>query len=76
MIVQKAVEFRPQHCDPSCKNGGVCQNGVCRCGQMFTGAECEERVDASGSFSFLMFLFMVALVAAGIGLLVMRDRMQ
>ena len=43
---------------------------------MFTGEYCEEKVDASGSFSFLMFLFMVALVAAGIGLLVMRDRMQ
>jgi len=40
---------------------------------MFKGDHCEERVDASGSFSFLMFLVMIALVAAGIGLLWQRQ---
>ena len=50
--------------------------GVCRCSKNFRGEHCEERVDASGSFSFLMFLLMVALVAAGIGLLYQRKRIQ
>ena len=76
MIVQREQKFTNVKCDPKCKNGGVCQNGVCKCGKMFTGDYCEEKIDASGSFSFIMFIFMVALVAAGIGLLYQRDKFR
>lgn len=43
MIVQRAHQFQPSKCDPPCKNGGVCQNGICKCGKMFTGDNCEEK---------------------------------
>lgn len=76
IIVQKEEKFTNVKCDPKCKNGGVCQNGVCKCGKMYSGDFCEEKVDASGSFSFIMFIFMVALVAAGIGLLYQRDKFK
>ena len=33
-------------------------------------------MSASGSFSFLMFIFMLGLVAAGIGLLLQRDKFR
>lgn len=74
IIVQREEKFQNVKCDPKCKNGGVCQNGVCKCGKMFTGDNCEEKIDASGSFSFIMFIFMVALVAAGVALLYQKDK--
>lgn len=65
-IVQKFHEFKMQKCDPACKNGGVCSNGVCKCGKMFTGVACEIKIEASGSFSLLLFIFAIALVILGI----------
>ena len=56
---------------------------------MYEGEYCEERskltinifiiffvVDASGSFSFLMFIFMIGLVIAGIIILWQRDKFR
>lgn len=43
MIVQQYHDFQPQVCDPACKNGGVCLNGVCKCGKMYAGDFCEEK---------------------------------
>jgi len=83
IIVQAKVAAKAKQCFPACQNGGVCissgddeEEGVCRCAKNFTGDHCEDRVDASGSFSFLMFLVMIALVAAGIGLLLQRRAIQ
>ena len=69
MIVQPSSNFAQGKCDPHCKNGGVCQNGHCRCGAMFYGDSCEYKGGASGAFSLLLFIFVIAIVAAGIGLL-------
>ena len=43
MIVQKTSVIKPEKCAQTCRNGGVCQNAVCKCGKMFTGEFCEER---------------------------------
>ena len=43
MIIQPYHDFVPQVCDPACKNGGVCLNGVCKCGKMYEGDYCEEK---------------------------------
>jgi hypothetical protein len=43
---------------------------------MYEGEYCEERIDASGSFSFLMFIFMIGLVIAGILILFQRDKFR
>lgn len=40
---------------------------------MFTGDECEVRMDASGSFSFMLYIFIIALFLVGIYLLKHRD---
>lgn len=69
LIVQKTIGFQAQKCDPHCKNGGVCQQGKCKCGTMFYGDSCEYKNSASGAFSLLLLIFVIALVVAGIGLL-------
>lgn len=76
MIVQPASNFAQGKCEPHCKNGGVCQNGKCRCGAMFYGDSCEYKGGASGAFSLLLFIFVIALVAAGIGLLYARANLE
>jgi len=43
---------------------------------MYEGLYCETRLDASGSFSFLMFVFMIGLVIAGILILWQRDKFR
>lgn len=65
-----------QSCDPQCKHGGVCKNGLCQCSKMFTGNFCETQVESSGSFSMFLFIFLVALVIVGIVLLRQSDSMQ
>ena len=37
-------------CSPSCKNGGTCSSGVCRCAPWYTGSYCQ-RSSSSSSFS-------------------------
>lgn len=76
MIVQKASGFQAQKCDPHCKNGGVCQAGKCKCGAMFYGDSCEFKSAASGAFSMLLFIFVIGLVAAGIGLLIAKSNLE
>ena len=41
---------------------------------MFTGPYCEDRIESSGSGSMFLFIFLVALVIAGIVLLRQRDK--
>ena len=43
IIVQRLQPFMVQKCDPACQNGGVCTNGICRCGKMYSGDSCETR---------------------------------
>mmetsp|Transcript_29936 Transcript_29936/g.45783 ORF Transcript_29936/g.45783 Transcript_29936/m.45783 type:complete len:105 (+) Transcript_29936:799-1113(+) len=76
VIVQKLTNFVLQHCEPRCMNGGVCQNGVCKCGKNFAGEQCEEVLSSSGSFSFLFFIFFIALVVVGIYLFYQRDKFR
>ena len=76
MIVQKKSDFQAQVCDPHCQNGGVCQQGKCKCGANFYGESCEFKEGASGAFSLLLFIFVIALVAAAIGLLYARNNLE
>lgn len=76
MIVEKARSFHVEKCDPQCKNGGVCQEGKCRCGSNYYGDFCEHKGGSSGAFSLLIFIFVIALVAAAVGLLYARYNMQ
>jgi len=43
---------------------------------MFYGDSCEYKGGASGAFSLLLFIFVIALVAAGIGLLYARANLE
>ena len=65
-----------QKCDPACKNGGVCQNGECKCSKMFTGSSCETQVESSGSFSYILFIVLIALVIVGIVLINQSETYQ
>lgn len=76
MIVEKARSFHNEKCDPQCKNGGVCQEGKCKCGSMFYGDFCEHKGGSSGAFSLLIFIFVIALVAAAVGLLYARYNLE
>jgi hypothetical protein len=76
MIVEKARSFHVEKCEPQCKNGGVCQEGKCRCGSNYYGDYCEHKGGSSGAFSLLIFIFVIALVAAAVGLLYVRYNMQ
>lgn len=70
LIIQKQnANFANQKCDPHCKNGGVCKQGKCHCGEMFYGDSCEFKSAASGAFSMLLFIFVVAMIIAGVALL-------
>lgn len=66
LVIQKQAQFVVQRCDPQCKHGGVCTNGECICSKMYTGAHCENQVQSSGSFSMFLYIFLIALVIAGI----------
>ena len=76
IIVQKVKPFLVQKCEPSCKNGGVCQNGVCKCSKMFEGPACETQVESSGSFSYILFIVLIALVIVGIVLINQNEKYQ
>ena len=76
MIVQKVTGFSNQKCDPHCTNGGVCQNGHCKCGINFSGDSCEYKNGASGAFSFLLFIFVIILVLVAFGLLYFRANLE
>ena len=76
MIVQRTLGFQNQKCEPHCKNGGVCQGGKCKCGVNFYGDSCEFKNGASGAFSLLLFIFVIALVLAAIGLLSARNKLD
>lgn len=76
MIVEKAKNFHNEKCDPQCKNGGVCQEGRCKCGSLFYGDFCEHKGGSSGAFSLLIFIFVIALVAAAVGLLYARYNLE
>ena len=52
IIVQRSHPFVPQTCDPKCQNGGVCSNGVCRCGKMYEGEQCEIKCKCALLFDF------------------------
>lgn len=41
---------------------------------MYFGDTCEDKIIPSSSFSLLLFLFVIGLVAAGIALLYQRDK--
>lgn len=76
MLIEKVSNFHNEKCDPQCKNGGVCQEGRCRCGSMFYGEFCEHKGGSSGAFSLLIFIFVIALVAAAIGLLYAKYNLE
>jgi len=76
IVIQRAHPFVPLKCDPNCQNGGVCSNGICKCGKQFSGETCEIKLQASGAISFLIYLVIILLVAAGIYLLVDREKMK
>lgn len=76
IIVQKLKPFVATKCDPPCKNGGVCQNGLCKCSKMYYGDHCENKVEASGMFSIFLFIALIALLVVGVLLLRQRDRLQ
>ena len=85
IIVQKIKPFVVSKCEPSCKNGGVCQNGECKCSKMYFGDSCENQgkfhfsnvvVDSSGMGSIFLFIFLVALVNVGILFLRKSDEYQ
>ena len=44
-------------------------NHKCKCSKIFYGDVCEHKIVPNGSFSLLLFLFVIGLVAAGIALL-------
>lgn len=50
--------------------------GKCRCGSMYYGDFCENKGGSSGAFSLLIFIFVIALVAAAVGLLYARYNME
>ena len=74
--IQRLIPFQVTKCDPSCKNGGVCQNGICKCSKMYFGDSCENKVESSGAFTVFLFIFLVALVIVGIMLLRRSDNYQ
>lgn len=76
IIVQRYHAFTNVKCDPTCSNGGVCQNGVCKCGKMYEGDNCEIKLDADGSYSIILYIFIVAMFVAGILLLLQRDKFR
>jgi len=76
MIVEKVTNFHNEKCDPQCRNGGVCMQGKCKCGSMYTGDFCENKGGSSGAFSLLIFIFVIALVAAAVGLLYARYNLE
>ena len=76
IIVQKQKPFLVQKCEPPCKNGGVCQNGECKCSKMFEGPACETQVESSGSFSYILFVVLIALVIVGIVLINQSEQYQ
>lgn len=43
---------------------------------MFYGDACEYKNSASGAFSMLLFIFVIGLVIAGIGLLIARNNIE
>ena len=73
IIVQRQQLFHQSMCEPKCKNGGVCMNGLCKCSKMYTGDYCQTKVNNSSSLSLLLYILFVALVAVGIGLLFLKE---
>jgi hypothetical protein len=73
-IVQRYHTFTNVKCDPTCSNGGVCQNGVCKCGKMYEGDSCEIKLDADGSYTFVLYIFIIAMFVAGVVLLMQKDK--
>jgi len=43
---------------------------------MYYGDSCEFKSVASGAFSFLLFIFVIALIIAGVGLLMARNKIE
>jgi len=43
---------------------------------MFYGDSCEYKGGSSGAFSLILFILVIALVAAAIGLLYMRQKIE
>lgn len=41
---------------------------------MFEGDSCEIKLEASGSYTFILYIFIVAMFVAGILLLLQRDK--
>jgi len=74
IIVQRYHSFTNVKCDPTCMNGGVCSAGVCKCGKMYEGDSCEIKLDADGSYTFILYIFIIAMFGLGIGLLLFRDK--
>lgn len=50
--------------------------GKCKCGSLYYGDYCENKGGSSGAFSLLIFIFVIALVAAGVGLLYARHNLD
>jgi len=43
---------------------------------MYEGDYCEEKLDADGSYSFILYIFIVAMFVIGILLLLQRDKFK
>jgi hypothetical protein len=55
-----------EECSGKCLNGGVCQNGECKCRKGYSGKYCGYKdVDSSGVlYYFIVFLALIAVIAA------------
>ena len=76
MIIQKSHPFVPQVCDPVCMNGGVCSNGLCKCGKQYEGEQCEIRLNSSSTVGTLLWIFIFALMIAGIVILYQNAQLK
>ncbi len=67
LIIEEKVQV--EDCGGNCLNGGVCQNGECKCRSNYSGQFCQYKESAGGSgllWYFLVFAVLI-LIIAGLG---------
>ena len=42
-------------CVPNCQNEGICESGICKCSQFFTGEQCTEIDDGKDKKKIKIF---------------------
>lgn len=58
-IIDKEIE----ECAGKCQNGGVCQNGDCKCRKGYSGSYCQYKDVDSSPILYYMMVFLVIIVA-------------